>query len=66
MYAIRSYYADHIEDGAANSTREVILRGETIPADGLECGDRVLVPAGAAFPADGVIHAGTTEVDEAP
>ena len=38
---------------------------ETIPAGDLECGDRVLVPSGAAFPADGVIHAGATEVDEA-
>jgi Cu2+-exporting ATPase len=38
---------------------------ETVPAGDLEQGDRVLVACGASFPADGVIHEGATEVDEA-
>jgi Cu2+-exporting ATPase len=38
---------------------------ETIPAMDLECGDRILVRAGESFPADGVISAAETEVDEA-
>jgi Cu2+-exporting ATPase len=44
------------------------IRGEgreTVPAGDLETGDRVLVRAGESFPADGHIHAGATEVDEA-
>ena len=38
---------------------------ETIPAGDLVEGDRVRVKAGEAFPADGVLCAGATEVDEA-
>jgi Cu2+-exporting ATPase len=44
------------------------LRGgslETIPAMDLHVGDRVRVSAGEAFPADGIIRNGSTEVDEA-
>jgi Cu2+-exporting ATPase len=48
-------WAERVRDG----TRE------TIPASDLESGDRVLVPSGASFPADGVIREGSTEVDEA-
>jgi Cu2+-exporting ATPase len=38
---------------------------ETIPATDLLDGDRVLVRAGESFPADGLVLAGATEVDEA-
>ena len=38
---------------------------ETIPAMDLQAGDRVRVRAGEAFPADGIIRNGSTEVDEA-
>ncbi|MEJ2400231.1 MAG: heavy metal translocating P-type ATPase, partial [Xanthomonadales bacterium] len=38
---------------------------ETIPATDLAEGDRVRVKAGEAFPADGVLCGGATEVDEA-
>jgi len=38
---------------------------ETIPAMDLQAGDRVRVSAGEAFPADGIITSGATEVDEA-
>jgi Cu2+-exporting ATPase len=38
---------------------------ETIPAMDLDAGDRVRVSPGEAFPADGLIYAGTTHVDEA-
>ena len=38
---------------------------ETVPASDLVNGDRVRVRAGAAFPADGMIIRGVTEVDEA-
>ena len=38
---------------------------ETIPAGDLEEGDLVRVKVGEAFPADGVIRAGESEVDEA-
>jgi len=37
---------------------------ETVPAEDLEVGDRVLVRAGDSFPADGHIYSGATEVDE--
>ena len=37
---------------------------ETVPAEDLEAGDRVLVRAGESFPADGHICSGATEVDE--
>jgi len=37
----------------------------TIPAMDLQAGDRVQVSSGEAFPADGVICSGATEVDEA-
>ena len=38
---------------------------ETIPAMDLQTGDRVRVSPGEAFPADGMIRSGSTEVDEA-
>jgi Cu2+-exporting ATPase len=38
---------------------------ETIPAGDLEAGDVVRVKVGEAFPADGLIRSGTSEVDEA-
>jgi Cu2+-exporting ATPase len=38
---------------------------ETIPAGDLEAGDRIRVKVGEAFPADGTLRAGATEVDEA-
>jgi Cu2+-exporting ATPase len=38
---------------------------ETVPATDLVAGDLARVAPGEAFPADGVIHCGTTEVDEA-
>ncbi len=46
---------------------ERIIGGEreTIPASDLEEGDLVRVKVGEAFPADGVIRSGTSEVDEA-
>jgi Cu2+-exporting ATPase len=39
-------------------------RRETVPANDLRTGDRVLVRAGESFPADGQICMGATEVDE--
>jgi Cu2+-exporting ATPase len=48
-------WAERVRDG----------RRETVPAGDLVNGDRVLVPSGASFPADGMIRTGTTEVDEA-
>ncbi|MEJ2526026.1 MAG: efflux RND transporter permease subunit, partial [Desulfuromonadales bacterium] len=48
-------WAERVRDGTL----------ETVPAGDLEQGDRVLVACGASFPADGVIHEGATEVDEA-
>ena len=46
---------------------ERILPGgrETIPATDLDTGDRIRVRVGEAFPADGRIREGATEVDEA-
>ena len=38
---------------------------ETVPAMDLQAGDRVRVSAGEAFPADGQITSGATQVDEA-
>ena len=38
---------------------------ETIPAMDIQAGDRVRVSAGEAFPADGIISSGVTDVDEA-
>jgi Cu2+-exporting ATPase len=38
---------------------------ETVPANDLSNGDRVLVRSGESFPADGRIRSGATEVDEA-
>ena len=38
---------------------------ETIPASDLAEGDTIRVKAGEAFPADGVVRSGATEVDEA-
>ena len=38
---------------------------ETVPASDLGVGDRVLVRAGEAFPADGIIARGASEIDEA-
>ena len=48
-------WAERIRDGER----------ETIPASDLDEGDRVRVKAGEAFPADGVLCGGATEVDEA-
>ena len=48
-------WAERIRDGAS----------ETVPASDLVDGDRVRVRAGEAFPADGVLCSGATEVDEA-
>jgi Cu2+-exporting ATPase len=38
---------------------------EEVPADGLLPGDRVIVAPGEAFPTDGCVRVGVTEVDEA-
>jgi len=38
---------------------------ETVPSSDLVDGDRVLVRVGESFPADGLIHDGVTDVDEA-
>jgi len=38
---------------------------ETIPAIDLQSGDRIRVASGEAFPADGIIFSGATDVDEA-
>jgi len=38
---------------------------QTVPATDLAAGDMARVAPGESFPADGVIHCGTTEVDEA-
>jgi len=48
-------WAERIRDGER----------ETIPASDLGEGDRVRVKAGEAFPADGLLSSGATEVDEA-
>jgi Cu2+-exporting ATPase len=48
-------WAERIRDGER----------ETIPASDLDEGDRIRVKAGEAFPADGVLASGATEVDEA-
>jgi len=48
-------WAERIRDGER----------ETIPAGDLASGDRIRVKAGEAFPADGVLCAGATSVDEA-
>ena len=49
------------------SVRRVEADGRTtlVPAGALRCGDRVQVPVGEAFPADGPILDGLTAVDEA-
>ncbi|MDT8320342.1 MAG: heavy metal translocating P-type ATPase [Xanthomonadales bacterium] len=46
---------------------ERLLEGgrETVPATDLAAGDRILVRAGEAIPADGLIRSGRTEIDEA-
>ncbi|HXQ31167.1 MAG TPA: heavy metal translocating P-type ATPase [Steroidobacteraceae bacterium] len=38
---------------------------ERVPVATLATGDRVLVPVGECFPADGIVERGTTEADEA-
>lgn len=48
-------WAERITDGGR----------ETVPAGDLDSGDRIRVKVGEAFPADGALCAGTTEVDEA-
>jgi len=71
----------YIEMGArhrAGSTAEALLRlmpatalrihgyqRQRVPVASLQAGDRVVVPAGECFPADGRVVEGTTEVDEA-
>lgn len=46
---------------------EVVTQGKTerVPAADLRIGDRVRVKAGQAFPADGVVYSGETQVNEA-
>lgn len=39
-------------------------RTEAVPAESLRAGERVRVPVGEAFPADGLIEQGSTRVDE--
>jgi len=48
-------WAERIRDG----------KRERIPATDLSTGDRVRVKTGEAFPADGIIRVGTTDIDEA-
>jgi Cu2+-exporting ATPase len=47
------------------ATRQSGGKQETIPAMDLKSGDRVRVASGEAFPADGIICNGASEVDEA-
>ncbi len=71
-------YVEMLARHRAGSTAEALLRlvpatalrmagevRERVPVASLAAGDRVLVPVGECFPADGVLAAGATEADEA-
>jgi len=71
-------YVEMLARHRAGSTGEALLRlvpatalrlvgdvRERVPVAALAAGDRVLVPAGECFPADGRIVGGATEADEA-
>jgi Cu2+-exporting ATPase len=71
-------YVEMLARHRAGSTGEALLRlvpatalklgtggRERVPVATLSIGDRVLVPVGECFPADGVVEHGTTEADEA-
>jgi Cu2+-exporting ATPase len=71
-------YVEMLARHRAGSTAEALLRlvpstalrvggpgRERVPVATLVAGDRVLVPVGECFPADGVIAMGSTEADEA-
>jgi P-type Cu2+ transporter len=61
---------DTVEQLASTAPRRAWRLGpddtvEAVDADALQPGERVRVPLGEAFPADGAIEQGTTRVDEA-
>jgi P-type Cu2+ transporter len=71
-------YVEMLARHRAGSTAEALLRlvpatawrlgaagRERVPVASLAAGDRVLVPVGECFPADGVVAGGATEADEA-
>ncbi len=71
-------YVEMLARHRAGSTAEALLhlvpatalrvagaRSERVPVATLSAGDRVLVPVGECFPADGVVVGGSTEADEA-
>jgi len=71
-------YVEMLARHRAGSTAEALLRlvpatalrlagdrHERVPVATLGAGERVLVPAGECFPADGVVVSGATEADEA-
>jgi Cu2+-exporting ATPase len=71
-------YVEMLARHRAGSTAEALLRlvpstalrmadgaRERVPVATLAAGDRVLVPVGECFPADGIVVGGTTEADEA-
>jgi P-type Cu2+ transporter len=71
-------YVEMLARHRAGSTAEALLRlvpatalricgagHERVPVAALAAGDRVYVPAGECFPADGVVVGGATEADEA-
>ncbi|HXQ63207.1 MAG TPA: heavy metal translocating P-type ATPase metal-binding domain-containing protein, partial [Steroidobacteraceae bacterium] len=71
-------YVEMLARHRAGSTGEALLRlvpatalrlgaggRERVPVSTLGTGDRVLVPVGECFPADGIVERGTTEADEA-
>ncbi len=64
----RARAAGAVERLATLAPETALRRGaaglEEVPVATLEPGDRVVVPPGSAFPADGVVLAGCTEVDE--
>jgi Cu2+-exporting ATPase len=65
----RARAAGAVERLAALTPPTALRKGssglETVPAEDLRVGDRVVVAPGQAVPADGVIVVGRTEVDEA-
>ncbi len=64
----RARASDAVERLAARAPRGALRRGpggvESVRADALAPGDRVVVPAGQTFPADGRLLADAAEVDE--